>query len=278
MAAPQRFSFDAAVRLLTFHRRRPDPAGAARFTSVAGSSYAAAEVTDVQAAAGASPPRATVGLIGLTGPVGVLPRRYSDAVVADQRSRSFSLTDFLDLISHRMVAAFAAAGAKYRPHRAADVGVLAPGRQRADPVAEVLLFHHAQGLTPGVRAFADEPSCIEGIRQLLAFLPANNTENPPVLATQDRADDHCRGQSSVSGLARSSGLSAENLLNHFFTPEMVYSRVPLASPRKRQVWEAYQRATQKSVSPLQQCTEKHIRLRRRPQTLSQHSGAAFAKA
>ena len=85
------------------------------------------------------PPRVTVGLIGLTGPVGVLPRRYSDAVVADQRSRSFSLTDFLDLISHHMIAAFAAAGAKYRPHRAADVGALAPGRQRADPVAEVLL-------------------------------------------------------------------------------------------------------------------------------------------
>ena len=154
-AAPQRFSFDAAVRLLTFHRRRPDPAGAARFTSVAGSSYAAAEVTDVQADAGASPPRVTVGLIGLTGPVGVLPRRYSDAVVADQRSRSFSLTDFLDLISHRMIAAFAAAGAKYRPHRAADVGALAPGRQRADPVAELLLAltgYATPGLAERLRA------------------------------------------------------------------------------------------------------------------------------
>src|SRR6202011_1748625 len=28
-AEPQRFTFDAAVRLLTFHRRRADPAGAA---------------------------------------------------------------------------------------------------------------------------------------------------------------------------------------------------------------------------------------------------------
>ena len=73
-----------------------------------------------------SAPRMTVGIIGLTGPVGVLPRHYSDAVVADQRTRAFSLTDFLDLISHRMVAAFAAAGAKYRPHRAADLGALAP--------------------------------------------------------------------------------------------------------------------------------------------------------
>jgi type VI secretion system protein ImpH len=156
-AEPQRFTFDAVVRLLTFHRRRADPAGAARFTSVAGSSYPGAEVTEVQAAAATSAPRVTVGLIGLTGPVGVLPRRYSDAVVADQRARSFSLTDFLDLISHRMIAAFAAAGAKYRPHRAADAGVLTPIRQRTDPVAEVLLAltgYATPGLAERLRAGA----------------------------------------------------------------------------------------------------------------------------
>jgi type VI secretion system protein ImpH len=69
----------------------------------------------------------------------MMPRQYSDAVLADRRSRSYSLTDFLDLISHRMVAAFAAAGAKYRPQRAADTGVLASGRQKGDRIAEVLL-------------------------------------------------------------------------------------------------------------------------------------------
>jgi type VI secretion system protein ImpH len=136
---PQRFSFDAAVRILTFLRRQADPAGAARFTSATGSSYLPAEVTQVRVDAGIAEPLVTVGLIGLTGPVGVLPRYYSDAVVADQRSRAFSLTRFLDLISHRMVAAFAAAGTKYRPHRAADVGALSAGPERGDPVAEVLL-------------------------------------------------------------------------------------------------------------------------------------------
>lgn len=89
--------------------------------------------------ADAAPPRLTVGLIGLTGPVGVLPRQYTDAVVIDQRARAFSLTRFLDLISHRMIAAFASAGVKYRPHRAADAGSLATGRQRDDPMAEALL-------------------------------------------------------------------------------------------------------------------------------------------
>jgi type VI secretion system protein ImpH len=136
---PQGFSFDAAVRVLTFLRRQADPAAVARFTSTVGSSYLPAEVTQVQTGSGLSEPLVTVGVIGLTGPAGVLPRYYSDAVVADQRSRAFSLTRFLDLISHRMVAAFAAAGAKYRPHRAADVGALAENPERADPVGESLL-------------------------------------------------------------------------------------------------------------------------------------------
>src|SRR3954471_8090419 len=38
------------------------------------------------------------------------------------------------------------------------------------------------------RAFPDEPAALEGLRTLLAFLPQNNREDPPRLATQDRAD------------------------------------------------------------------------------------------
>lgn len=136
---PQRFTFDAAVRVLTFWRRRADPATVARFTSTTGSSYLPAEVTQVRSDSGNGEPVVSVGILGLTGPTGVLPRYYTDAVVADQRSRAFSLTHFLDLISHRMVAAFASAGAKYRPHRAADRGALAAPAERTDPIAESLL-------------------------------------------------------------------------------------------------------------------------------------------
>lgn len=136
---PQRFTFDAAVRVLTFWRRRADPAAVARFTSTPGSSYLPAEVTQVKSDSGVAETVVALGVLGLTGPSGVLPRYYTDAVVADQRSRAFSLTHFLDLISHRMVAAFAAAGTKYRPHRAADRGALAAPAERTDPVAQSLL-------------------------------------------------------------------------------------------------------------------------------------------
>ncbi|MFI5289195.1 MAG: acyl-CoA carboxylase subunit beta [Polyangia bacterium] len=37
-------------------------------------------------------------------------------------------------------------------------------------------------------AFADERACIDGIRELLSFLPQNNTENPPAQKTRDRPD------------------------------------------------------------------------------------------
>jgi type VI secretion system protein ImpH len=138
-AEPQRFTFDAAVRILCFLRRRADPAEAARFASVAGSAYLGAEVSEAKVEPGATRVRLTTGIVSLTGPLGVLPRQYSDSVLADRRSRSYSLTDFLELIAHRVVAAFAAAGAKYRPQRAADTGVLANGGRASDRIAEVLL-------------------------------------------------------------------------------------------------------------------------------------------
>ena len=63
-------------------------------------------------------------MIGLTGPSGVLPRHYTDAVVQALRNRSSSLHAFLDMLSHRFVAFFARAGAKYRPARAAETAAL----------------------------------------------------------------------------------------------------------------------------------------------------------
>jgi propionyl-CoA carboxylase beta chain len=49
---------------------------------------------------------------------------------------------------------------------------------------------HTHAARSGVAhlAFADERACLEGIRELLSYLPQNNSENPPALPTQDRAD------------------------------------------------------------------------------------------
>ena len=136
-AEPRRFRFDAAVRILTRARRTQDPADAARFHSPAGLVYPPSDILDVRQPADALP-EVTVGLMGLTGPSGVLPRYYSEVVTQTLRSRSTALRDFLDLLAHRFVAFFASGGIKYRPARAAEIaaqnGVAAP-----DPVTKVLL-------------------------------------------------------------------------------------------------------------------------------------------
>jgi propionyl-CoA carboxylase beta chain len=58
---------------------------------------------------------------------------------------------------------------------------------------------HTHAARSGVAhaAFADEPACIAGIRELLSYLPQNNTENPPQISSEDRAD---REDASLDGL------------------------------------------------------------------------------
>lgn len=134
-AEPRRFRFDAAIRVLTRARRTPDPADAVRFHSPAGQVYPPADVLEVRQPADALPPEMTVGLMGLTGPSGVMPRYYSEVVTQTLRSRSTALRDFLDLLAHRLVAFFARGGTKYRPARAAEAAAAAT----PDPVSRVLL-------------------------------------------------------------------------------------------------------------------------------------------
>ncbi len=59
-----------------------------------------------------------------------------------------------------------------------------------DVTKEALGGAHTHAARSGVAqlAFPDEKGCIEGIRHLLSYLPANNMEDPPVVATKDRAD------------------------------------------------------------------------------------------
>jgi type VI secretion system protein ImpH len=136
-AEPRRFGFDAIVRVLTRARRERDPANAMRFHSPSGLIYPPSDVLEVRQPPD-SLPQVTVGLIGLTGPSGMLPRFYSEVVTQTLRARSTALRDFLDLLAHRFVAFFAGAGMKYRPARVAEAAV-DPAAAGHDTVARVLL-------------------------------------------------------------------------------------------------------------------------------------------
>lgn len=153
---PERFSFDAAVRLLCVAGETADPAEAARFHAPHGLAYPPGDVLRLDRGPAGEAPSLTVGLIGLTGPSGVLPRHYSEAVVQQVRSRARSLPDFLDMMAQRLIAHFAEAGAKYRPHRAADQAALR--KDEAGPVDAVLLSlagHGTPHLADRVAAGAD---------------------------------------------------------------------------------------------------------------------------
>jgi type VI secretion system protein ImpH len=134
-SVPRRFRFDAAVRVLVRARQKRDPAEAVRFRSAPGLVYPPADVLEVRQQ-GDALPDVTVGLMGLTGPSGVLPRYYTEILTQTLRSRSAAMRDFFDMLSHRFVAFFASGGAKYRPARSAEFAALS---KEPDPVSQALL-------------------------------------------------------------------------------------------------------------------------------------------
>ncbi len=147
-ARPRRFRFDAAVRLLWLAARTADPSDAMRFRSPVGLAYPAADVLAVEPGRPGGPPIVSETVMGLAGPAGVLPRWYSEMVVATVRGRSRALADFLDMLGQRFVALFARAGVKYRLHRAAELAPLAEPEGR-DRVGEAALAF-AGFATPGL--------------------------------------------------------------------------------------------------------------------------------
>lgn len=153
---PRRFGFDAAVRVLMRAARRADPADAARFRSLPGLAFPPADITEVAPPKGGRAAQVTISLMGLVGPSGVLPRRYTEVLTGELRSRSRALADFLDMLGHRYVAQFGRAGIKYRLHRAADAALDAAASDKPDQTAAALLAltgygtpHLAPRLTAG---------------------------------------------------------------------------------------------------------------------------------
>lgn len=134
---PRRFRFDAAVRLLLLALDRADPASL-RFRTLPGLAYPPAEVMGFTPRGNGEPPLLTVAHMGLAGPMGVLPRLYTEVLSETLRGRSTALQDFLDLLANPMIAGFAAAGSKYRLHLAAERARL-KGSAEEGPISAALL-------------------------------------------------------------------------------------------------------------------------------------------
>ncbi len=120
---PYRFEFFAALRILARmaddgHRPGDDPRPVLdrlQFRALQSLSFPPSEIWDIaKPTSGDRLAEITVAFLGLTGPLGALPRPYTDLVMQRVRKGDRALRDFLDLFNHRLLTIFAQAGEKYR--------------------------------------------------------------------------------------------------------------------------------------------------------------------
>lgn len=109
---PWRFTFYQAVRLL-LRLRNSALDDAVHFSAHSTLSFPASEVHALTVRP-TGPADMTVNFMGLTGPVGVLPGNYTEAIIEQERQRRHALRDFLDIFNHRLIALYYAAWEKYR--------------------------------------------------------------------------------------------------------------------------------------------------------------------
>lgn len=145
---PRRFRFDAALRVLTRTRKTVDVADGVRFRPPLGVGYPPADVIAVEPGSNGAPVGVTTPVITLTGPTGVLPNLYTEALTTTVRNRSRALHEFLAALAHRTIAFFVQAAIKYRINRAAEAAA-SEGRAEQDPVSAALLAFTGYG-TPGL--------------------------------------------------------------------------------------------------------------------------------
>ena len=118
-----KFDFFQAVRVL--ERLYPDrqPVGrdaspaeeVVRFCSHITLSFPPSAIHEITPVAeDGAPAQMAVAFMGLTGPLGVLPRHYTELLLERIRSKDHTLRDFLDLFNHRLIALFYRAWEKYR--------------------------------------------------------------------------------------------------------------------------------------------------------------------
>lgn len=152
-----RFEFFQAVRVIERLFPSRHPAGrdslpsneAVRFRSLLSLTFPPSAVQRIARPAGENvPAQMIVAFMGLTGPMGVLPRHYTELLLERVRRKDTTLRDFLDLFNHRMISLFYRAWEKYRFPIAYERS--RTQRNGYDPFSECL-FHFVGVGTQGLR-------------------------------------------------------------------------------------------------------------------------------
>lgn len=82
----------------------------------------------------------SVNLMGLTGPIGVLPYHYTELILERQKQKDNNLAQFFDLFNHRTLSLFFAASIKYKlPLQFERQKLFEPKKEQKDPQTQALL-------------------------------------------------------------------------------------------------------------------------------------------
>ncbi len=120
---PYRFDFFQAVRLLEMLDPDRAPVGhdalpereVVRFGAHASLDFPASQIHDITTNPVESRPLyMSVAFFGLTGPLGALPRHYTEIVIERLREKDRTLLEFFDLFNHRLLSLFYRAWEKYQ--------------------------------------------------------------------------------------------------------------------------------------------------------------------
>lgn len=179
---PYLFGFFQAVR--TLERLQPErrPVGqfshptreVVRFSAYPSVAFPASEIQALELRDDQRP-RMIVNIMGLTGPLGVLPLVYTELVAERERARDTTLRDFLDIFNHRMLSFLYRAWRKYRfvvaceqgerdlvsAHVRDLIGLGTKGLERRQTVADEALVFYGGFL-------AQQPRSATVLEQLLA--------------------------------------------------------------------------------------------------------------
>ena len=133
---PFRFDFFQAVRLLELIYPDRKPVGgraspheeAVRFRTHVSLAFPPSAIQGLEPPqAGDGAARVTAAFMGLMGPLGVLPRHYTELMLERARQHDYALRDFFDLFNHRIISLFHRAWEKYRFHVAFERTVKSEG-------------------------------------------------------------------------------------------------------------------------------------------------------
>ncbi|MBV8450805.1 MAG: type VI secretion system baseplate subunit TssG [Deltaproteobacteria bacterium] len=120
---PYRFDIFQAVRLLELINPERAPIGrqnnpldeVVRFRSHLTLAFPPSAIHEIEPPRdGVGPARIMAAFMGLTGPLGVLPRHYTELLLERTRRKDFAARDFFDIFNHRLLSLFHRAWEKYR--------------------------------------------------------------------------------------------------------------------------------------------------------------------